>query len=881
MSATGTCLLRGARAGALLLALSAAAAHAQTATTGAVRGTVRSAAGEPLGDALVTLVAARSGARYQATTSREGEYRLERLPAGQYAAIAEQIGYAPAYRSGVPVRPGLELDVPLVLRAGGPTELALDSADFGAGTASLGRAAASRWLAGAMLQSLPYAEPDLAEAAGLVSWLDRDLGAEGLPGRFTALALDGHQFQPAAHPLVSAGRAGLLAPAAGGAAELSRVAADAEWRPPAGAVLDALARRGSDAFAGGLAGQGSGGPLAQAGFFDAGSLGPRLLRGSALLEGSAFGDSARFAIGGTYRNDRVARSPAWANTAENAAAAAAGAWIGNLEANLQPQLLERASFAGFAQLDWRLAASQRLGVTLAASKPADEPADAPASGASWPVEGQDLLAGLSLFTELGTAANQLRFSWASSSRESFGTAPTAIGIMVPGGLRLNGSEAARFEERAIRLFDAVQLRAGAHAFRLGGDLAVSTHNQAWRPGAVAEVLFGGVPQLQQSTGVFRQTIGGTPSVDWSGQTIGLFVQDSWHGESGPSITAVLRAERNGSSDAPARDAEWFRLTGLGNDLAADESWRLSPRLDVSWAAGEHREFVVNAAAGLFHDRVDPLLVGEWLVDDGSADVYRFLGNVGVWTVSRPAGATSRTSLTLPVEALRGPETARATAGFAVALGGGTTLAFDASFRHTRFLPRRSDLNLLPAALAHDQYGRPVFGTLVKQGALLAATPGSNRRFPDYDVVSALDLDGWSTWYGGTARLERPFARDFLLGASYTYSRTRDNWVGALYGRGVGTPVAELDQSGDWSEGTSDFDVPHRGALYAAWTPAFGLEVSGLFRYESGRPFTPAFPYGVDVNGDGVTGNDPAYIDPAVTGASELVARWDSLRRASG
>src|SRR5512140_572339 len=99
MSATGTCRLRSAWVGALLLVLSAGEAWAQTATTGAVRGTVLSTAGEPLGDALVTLVDATSGSRYQVATSREGDYRVPRLPAGEYAAIAEQIGYAPAYRS--------------------------------------------------------------------------------------------------------------------------------------------------------------------------------------------------------------------------------------------------------------------------------------------------------------------------------------------------------------------------------------------------------------------------------------------------------------------------------------------------------------------------------------------------------------------------------------------------------------------------------------------------------------------------------------------------------------------------------------------------------------------------------------------------------------
>jgi len=428
--------------------------------------------------------------------------------------------------------------------------------------------------------------------------------------------------------------------------------------------------------------------------------------------------------------------------------------------------------------------------------------------------------------------------------------------------------------------DALHLRAGSHALKAGGDLAVTTHDQAWRRGEAAEVMFGGVQQLEQSIGVFRQTRGPAPAAAWTGQTIGAFLQDSWRGESGLGITAVVRAERHGISDTPIGDPDWLRLTGIANNIEASKSWRISPRLDVSWVAGEQREFQVNATAGLFHDRVDPVLVSEWLVDDGTAEVDRAVGTLGVWTVARPAGATSRTRLTLTNTPLRGPETVRASGGFAYALGDGTTLAFDGGYRHTRFLPRRADINLLPAEVAEDQYSRPVFGTLLQQGGLVTAQPGSNRRFPEYDEVASLNLDGWSTWYGGSIRLERSLAPDFLLAASYTYSRTRDNWVGAAAGAGGGSTGPSLGQSADWSEGISDFDAPHRGAVFAAWTSPL-LTVAGVFRYQSGRPFTPGFPWGVDVNGDGITGNDPAFIDPAVAGVSELVGRWDCLRRSSG
>ena len=101
------------------------------------------------------------------------------------------------------------------------------------------------------------------------------------------------------------------------------------------------------------------------------------------------------------------------------------------------------------------------------------------------------------------------------------------------------------------------------------------------------------------------------------------------------------------------------------------------------------------------------------------------------------------------------------------------------YRHTDFLPRRQDLNLLQGKAGVDQYGRPIYGTLVQEGSLIAADPGSNRRFDGFELVSALNADGYSDYWGATGRLHQPVGRFLRLDVSYTYSQTRDNvlWGG--------------------------------------------------------------------------------------------------------
>ena len=55
----------------------------------------------------------------------------------------------------------------------------------------------------------------------------------------------------------------------------------------------------------------------------------------------------------------------------------------------------------------------------------------------------------------------------------------------------------------------------------------------------------------------------------------------------------------------------------------------------------------------------------------------------------------------------------------------------------------------------------------------------------------------------------------------------------------------------------------------------------MLQFRSGLPFTPGFRDGVDVNGDGAWGNDPAFVSDSVSGASALLGKWSCLRQQVG
>jgi hypothetical protein len=172
---------------------------------------------------------------------------------------------------------------------------------------------------------------------------------------------------------------------------------------------------------------------------------------------------------------------------------------------------------------------------------------------------------------------------------------------------------------------------------------------------------------------------------------------------------------------------------------------------------------------------------------------------------------------------------------------------------------------------------------VKTGQLIA-TPLPNRRFTDFDLVSALNANGESRYWGVTAALERDAGDVLRFFGRYTYSRTTDDWLASDVGGPEDqlTPFANPGDT-DWLDGRSDFDVPHRLAAGIELRIPGGIQpvIAAVYRFQSGYPFTAGFRDGVDVNGDGSGTNDPAFADEAIAGTVALAQSWDCVRAQLG
>jgi hypothetical protein len=867
--------------GLLLPLCIAASLQAQTLTTGVLTGTVTDAAGEPLNGVYVTVVDVAAGVEREVYTDRNGAFRLTFLPPGSYDLKMERLGFAPKEFTGLPVRTGRGVHLEAVLAALDAVAAAVEP--FSGAGISAGRPGAY-WAPAFATGAFPGQRRSSIELSRLFSAVADDLSVEGLPGWLSALALDGVPFRPAAHPGIRPApfQTTAFPVSSAGMVQLVTSGTDVEWDGAAGAFLSIHSRRGTAGTQLEAGGSWSGSPLPGASFATSDGAAVTDLQANASAGAAVLGGRARVNAGIDFTRLQLQAAPAWPSTEAAAALAehASGSGI-DLGAYRRPGVIPMEAVAAYIRFDGAVAGRHQLVAWgNVATLPRVAATDARVPGVR-ELDGTDAVAGVAVLSSFTSAENDLRVALTASSRRTATLDAVTPTFLADDGIFLGGPrQAAEAAEQRLLVTDAVHFRTGRHALKVGAGLAVTSYSMDFRPGADGEFRFGGVDQLVARTGVRTVTDGGAAGADWTTVVPSFFVQDRWNLGHGLELLVGGRADREGlPHERVDQDAEWLRLSGIPNRPEDQGGWRGSVRAALNWDVRRSHEWIVHLGGGIFHDRVDPLLLGQWQTDAGSARVIRQVGTV-VWP-EPGAGGFGLRRVTVLAPGFEPPRTARVTGGVVHRLGQASSLHVSGVVRRTERLPRSTDLNLLPLPATRDQYERPVYGTLVQQGGLLAAQPGSGRRFDTYDEVAGITADGWSNHWGLTAGFDREPRDGPGVLARYTYGRTTDNWFRAADGGWTVAPPQGLGGAVEWAEGTSDFDLPHRGVLGIILAGPAGSRAGVLYRLESGRPFTPGFRPGVDASGDGYAGNDPAYVDGSLPGMQELFAAWPCIRESSG
>ena len=882
------------------------AIHAQTFTTGALAGDVRDREGRGLDAAGVFAIDRATNATWRTTASSIGEFRFSVLPPGEYDLFVERLGYRPTRVRSIPVRPGRQLMLTVRLtRAPPPVDemevVGYNSRVAGGSEAGIRQSLTTFDLGGSEGRGLL---PDLLSLSTLSG---PQFAIEGLAGGLGGLRVDGVPQMPARHPdLTSGGLFGIALPlTAFDYAELVTNDPALEVSDGSGASLSAYTRRGTADLRFETYGTWSGDPFALSDFVDSLSESYGEFRGGAVVSGPLLRDTAYFVLGFEGRRVEEPYPRAWEPTASDSLLLAVmrDTFGSSLGTYVQPRLARTDILSGFGRLDWRITGSHTLSVraNLGHNPFADIRPDPERPGSIGSVaDGTDFSAAAILTSQITSSlAQELRLGLEIHSLEDRVGAGTSVEQVARVGLPattlvepgvkfgVDPGLPGRFKRTIARANETLYVQSGRHRFGFGIDASFSAYDDTYAYGRPGEFAFGGVDEFARREGAFVQAVGSLPIAKYSLSRYALHFQDTWTPIPGLDLTVAARYNHEElPADEVALNREWLQLTGLSNAGFPSSRSRWSPRVGFAWDVGPQHRWIVRAAAGVYDGIIDPAVWGEVLTTDGRLQVRRGVGTLGDW-IGLPDSASapvvgSRLALLGPE--FEAPRTIRTSLGVTHFLGRETAILLSGAYRRTDFLPRRADLNLLPVPTTQDQYGRPIYGTLVQQGGLLAAEPGSNRRFSDFDVVSALNPDGESEYWGVTVGLERTSTAWTLFGR-YTYSRTEDNW---LSGR-RGGPEAELPPfpqglaGRDWARARSDFDIPHQAVIGAELNlPIFvGVRLAALYGFRSGTPFTPGFRDGVDANGDGSSLNDPAFVDDSVAGVADLFAEWDCVRSQVG
>jgi hypothetical protein len=875
-------------------------ASAQSLTRGAVQGVVHDAAGAPLSGTSVVLRDLSTGTSRTVTTPRSGRFHFSLLLPGDYELFAERFGSAARRVRGISVQPGRRLELSVELHGPEGPRGAADTLGYDAARVAERGAAGGRHFSEAELQELPEENRELTGVGRLSSASGPGLEVQGLPAELSGVVVDGMPVTVARMPLAMGTpfNATHLALSGFQGAVLATSGVDVELPGRAGAVLSGYTRRGTrDVHVEGFATGGGGSPPPP------GALGRAVgsqqeLGGGVVVTGPLAADVASFSVGiegwlvSSHSTPGALRDSLASEVAASTGAAALP--------DLAEPALRGGGLSGFGGVDWQIGAEHSVSARTNFSLLSHAPAAVGASPASWAetrFDGGQLSAGVEAISALGDRLTQsIRVGFELLDREYLPArrlpldgagnqtlAPTRI-IGEDWIYTLASGSSGVLRQAVLRASETLNYDTDRHALKGGLAVSLDSYDYSFGQDRSGEFLFSGLDELARREGAFVQRPGGAAA--FSVPRLSAYLQDEWRAGRGLELLAGVRYElealpKNGVVPNP----EWSVRSGV-NPLAFRAALgQASPRVGFRWSPSQRSGWLVTGTLGLYPEPVDPALLAGLLASGTSSTVRRGVGALSSWPLlpDSSAAAVVGPGLTLLPSGFGGPRTVRASLGLARQLRPGTTVDLSLDYRRTDRLPRAHDLNLLPLPVAHDQHGRPVYGQLRLEGGLLLPETGSNRRFADFDQVLSTDVDGWSAFRGVTVAAEHRGASGVQLFASYTFSRTRDNWPGASLAPAELPAFPDSRGDGEWAKGRSDLDVPSRAVLTAiAPTPGLArLRLGLVYRYRSGYAFTPSFREGVDANGDGSDHNDPAFVDPDVPGADVLLAAWPCLRSASG
>lgn len=604
------------------------------------------------------------------------------------------------------------------------------------------------------------------------------------------------------------------------------------------------------------------------------------------------------------------------------------------------------NLALFGRLDWTINAAHRLTVRQSYSdfeQTNDRIGTTEAQLSGGPFKDRVYSTVAELNSVFGNTFNTLRLQYSDEDRPRLpnpgGYIPeVSVALQTGQTIRFGGDGIIfrnRLQERKLQLIDNLTLRQGDHTFKLGtNNILANAENTFWLNGN-GSYFFSSlnnfrngvasnyrrsmracpVPLIANRNGEqvicpeYDVPVSGFDVLEWS-----VYAQDEWQATEKLQVTAGLRYGGTSFRDEPLRVDTLERTLGVATGVVPDFSG-LSPRLSFMYDATDAH--ALRGGVGLLIGRTPLVLAGNVFqteklfrqLECTGAGIPRL--DVGEWLSSpdgqlNPAGcaggATARQGVPEFSVFSRGfelPRTLKANLGYEGVLPSGTRFSADVIFSDTRRNFTVLDANLRDSVFTlTSEAGRPVYVPAARLGGGFTSTRQADRsRNVGFDRVYVNTSDGEARAWNLNFEVDQNLGAVLQVGLRYGYNRASDNgsFSCCTSNEGfTGTPTAGnpnfYGNPGDAERGTwapSDFERRHVLVANFLWRAPLGFRLNGIFRSQSGTPWTPVVDG--DVNGDGARFNDRAFVSRALQFNSpadaarfqSVLADFDCIREQEG
>ncbi len=317
----------------------------------------------------------------------------------------------------------------------------------------------------------------------------------------------------------------------------------------------------------------------------------------------------------------------------------------------------------------------------------------------------------------------------------------------------------------------------------------------------------------------------------------FFAQDTWRAAPSLTLSAGVRYEyhappvdaqdRANLYDAATQSLVPAGTAGLPRGGYAPDRNNFGPRVGIAWRPGGGGSTVVRAGYGVYYD-VSALATGEGLYFNAPYYDLKLYYSFQQFPLSLSDPFPKNYPLQLP----------------------GSALAFQRDLRtaytqHWDFTLQREigKERVLELAYAGSKGSKLVAARDMNQPAP-SANAVNYRPAPQFDDINVVESRGNSNYHSLQARFQQNVRRGLAALGSYTWSKSIDD--GSNFFTSAGDPNFPQDsRNAALERALSNFDVRHRLAVSYLWdVPGRGKvlggwQTSGVWSFQTGRPFTVA------------------------------------------